>query len=111
MPRYHLIVLSNAVAGQEDEFKRWYDQQHLGDLVRVPGIVAAQRFQPAAVQQRPGAQPWQSMAIYECETDDLQRVIDAIGARAGTPEMPISSAFSPENYVCIFEPVTERLTA
>jgi len=106
MPQFKLIVLSNAVEGREDEFNDWYTNTHLADVVRVPGIVSAQRFHCTAVQRDAGKQPWQYMAIYDCDADNVQQVIDNIGARAGTPEMPISSAMAETHYACFFEAIT-----
>jgi hypothetical protein len=47
MARYNYLVISNARAGRESEFDRWYTEQHLHDVLRVPGFIAAQRFEVA----------------------------------------------------------------
>ena len=41
---YYFFVFSNPVAGHEDEYNRWYDQQHAPDVVAIPGFVSAQSF-------------------------------------------------------------------
>ena len=38
---YYFFVFSNPVAGHEDEYNRWYDQQHAPDVVAIPGFVSA----------------------------------------------------------------------
>jgi len=38
------FALSNPVAGQEEEFNRWYGTDHLAHGVLTPGILAGQRF-------------------------------------------------------------------
>jgi hypothetical protein len=38
------FALSNPVAGQEEEFNRWYGTEHLTHGVLTPGILAGQRF-------------------------------------------------------------------
>ncbi len=73
MSRYKLLVATNAVAGRDDEFNNWYNNQHIPDALEVPGYVAAQRFALAGVQM-PGApaSPWRYLAIYDIETNDLK---------------------------------------
>jgi len=107
MPRYKLLVLTNAAEGREGEFNDWYTREHLPDVLRVPGIVAAQRLRRTDTQRDAGPYPWKYLAIYECETDDVQQVIDGLKARSGTSEMPISSALAESRYVCFFEPIVE----
>ena len=41
MAKYLLLGLHNAVAGHEEEFNRWYDNQHLYDCLAVPGFIRA----------------------------------------------------------------------
>ncbi len=89
MARYAYTVFSDAVAGKEEEFNRWYTEQHLDDVLKVPGFVAAQRFRLA---QEDAAAPARYLAIYEVETDDPQKTLADLNARAGTPAMPISPA-------------------
>jgi hypothetical protein len=38
------VVLSNAVEGKEDSFNQWYDEVHVPEVLALPGIVAAQRY-------------------------------------------------------------------
>lgn len=111
MPYFKLIVLSNPVEGREDEYNDWYTGTHLADVLRVPGIVGAQRLRCTEVQRDIGPKPWKYMAIYECNADNVQQVIDGLRARSGTPEMPISSALAESRYVYFFEPITEMMSA
>ena len=39
------LVFSNPVAGRDDEYNTWYDEVHLGDVRRVPGVVDAKRYE------------------------------------------------------------------
>lgn len=86
MARYKLIAFSNPVDGREDDFNQWYENQHLPDVVAVPGFVSGERF--ACV----GEGPHKYMAIYEIETDDLPAVLAEFGKRPGTELMPVSDA-------------------
>lgn len=43
MATYHYIVLTRAVAGEEQAFADWYDDQHIPDCLRVAGVTGARR--------------------------------------------------------------------
>ena len=91
--RYKFIVHTMPVAGREKEYNDWYDNVHVHDVVKVPGIVNARRYQLSDVQRRelpPGTAKY--LALYDIRTDDLQHTLDVLGARSGTSEMPISDA-------------------
>ena len=44
MPVFHYIVLTQAQPGRLEEFEKWYDNQHLKDVVAVPGVRSAKRY-------------------------------------------------------------------
>lgn len=85
--RYKMVVLTNAVEGADEEFNRWYDEQHLDDVLAIPGIVSAERFKVAGP-----ADKWSYLTLYDVETDDLEAVGAELQKRAGTEAMPISEA-------------------
>jgi hypothetical protein len=93
MARYEIVVMSNPVEGQEDEYNRWYDEQHLKDVLAVDGVVSAQRFK--ATDLAPTTHGY--MAVYGVDTDDLPATMGAIGARFGTERMPKSPAYDDAN--------------
>jgi hypothetical protein len=80
-----LLVFSNAVDGKEEEFERWYDEQHIPDVLQVPGIIAAQRF-----ETRGG--DWKFCTVYELDTADIDAVLADLVSRAGTDRMVMSDA-------------------
>ncbi len=94
MARHHLLAFTNPVAGREEEFNRWYDDQHVPDLLAVPGFISAQRFHlsDATGQDNPG---WTYLALYEIETDDPQAVMAEVRARLGTDAMVVSGSLDP----------------
>jgi hypothetical protein len=82
------FALSNPVAGQEEEFNRWYGSEHLIHGVRTPGVLAGQRF-------RRGDGPWPSgkhdyLMIWEM--DDPAFALDQLASVKNTAAMPISPA-------------------
>jgi hypothetical protein len=89
MARYNSLVISNARAGRENEFDRWYTEQHLHDVSRVPGFIAAQRFE-VAQDTHDLAGPY--VAIYEMDTDDPDATLATrspatVGWKNGRPEI------------------------
>jgi hypothetical protein len=89
MGKYVFVVFSAAAAGREDEFNRWYDGQHVRDVLNVPGFVAAQRFRLA---QPPDGSSAPYLALYEMETDDPGKALAELNSRAGTSAMVLSDA-------------------
>ena len=91
MAKHHLLAFTNPAAGHEAEFNRWYDEQHVPDLLAVPGFVSAQRFavSDATGQGEPG---WTYLALYELDTDDPDALMAEVRSRLGTAAMPVSDA-------------------
>ena len=40
--KYYFMVFSNPIDSKEDVYLKWYEGQHIHDLLRIPGFVAAQ---------------------------------------------------------------------
>ena len=106
--KHIFIVYTNAVDGQDDAFNDWYDNQHLNDVLKIPGVVAAQRFALSDKQRLDPPFPWKYAAIYEVETDDLAPVIDALKTWIGTEKMPRTDAMNPHREAYFFHPITDR---
>jgi hypothetical protein len=87
MAEYRIIVLSNPVAGCEDEFNDWYAKVHLPDVCAVPGVVGARRFRSLDNDE------WRYVAVYRLDCDDPRAVLGEILARWKTERMPGSDAF------------------
>ncbi len=112
MPKYVFVVMTNPTDGQEAEYNRWYDNQHLPDVLKVEGFVAAQRFKLATADGGEPKGPHRYMALYEAETDDLGKLQKALGEAAGTDAMPMSPALETRGLTATwFEVAGERLLA
>jgi hypothetical protein len=86
MATCYQFALSNPVAGQEEEFNRWYGAEHLSHGVLTPGILAGQRFRRAEG-------PWPSgkhdyLTIWEM--DDPAFALAQLAQARGTDSMPLS---------------------
>ena len=109
MTEKHLfVVLTNAVDGKDDAFNDWYTNRHLADVVAIPGIISARRFELSEAQRMTNP-PYRYCALYEIETDDLQGVVDELVKRSGTSGMPLSEAMATERLAMIFKPLGDPL--
>lgn len=103
MGKFKLVVFTDPVPGREDEYNTWYNEQHLKDVVAVPGIVSAQRFRLR--QTISGNLPNRHLAIYEIEAENPETVMEEIFKVSGSDAMVISTALDDtEQNVAIFEP-------
>lgn len=107
MARYKFVVLTNPRPDQESEYNRWYDEVHLGDVVDVPGFVAAQRFQIDDAEDFSG---YRYLSIYDIESDDPKATFAALTERAGTDAMTISSALDPNASLSLWRAIGPVVT-
>ncbi len=109
MGKYRLIVFSEPVPGREAQFNDWYTNQHLSDVVAVPGFVSGQRFK--LVQLGAGEFKHRYLAIYEIEADDYAAALQQMQSRAGTPAMVVTDALDSNNVAFgVFEECSPRVT-
>ena len=112
MSRYSFVVLTNASGGRDKEFNEWYNNQHIPDVLKIPGFVAAQRFSIAGAQMDGTTSPWRYLALYELDTDDLAGALKELAARVGTPAMVMSDSLDMKGIgAYVFSPIGERVVA
>ena len=100
MPAYQMIVMTNPVAGRDDEFNRWYDEVHIGDVLKVEGVRGARRFRAV------DSGPWRYAAIYDLDIEAPNEVMAEILRRWKTDQMPGTDAFDDSNFIMtIVEPI------
>lgn len=76
--KHLVLVFSNPVKGQEDEYDRWYEDVHLGEMLATTGWQGAQRF--ALADEMWNACPHGYLAVYEAEADDPKSVLPHLNA-------------------------------
>lgn len=95
MARFHYAVLSQAAAGQEDEFIRWYQEQHLPDVIKMPGVISGKLikldFQRVYDLEAP---QWTLLTLYELEGEHPEPIIDMLKAASGSDVMPMTDALT-----------------
>jgi len=63
-PRGLLLFMTDVDPKLEDEFNRWYEDEHLAERMAIPGFITARRFQ--ALEGSP-----KYLALYELESPDV----------------------------------------
>ena len=86
MEKHLFVGFTNRVEGQDDAFNAWYSDVHLKDVLKVPGIVAAQRFKLSDVQRDAPPFPWRYLALECAEVSAIfRRPVAARSLRATAP--------------------------
>ena len=76
--------------GQEEEYNRWYDEEHLVDICAIPGVTSGMRLQVDPATPNMPDVPY--LAIYEIESDDPASHFIEVRRRAMSGEMRVSPA-------------------
>jgi hypothetical protein len=107
-----LVVFSSPTEGAEDAYNDWYTNDHLAEVVEIPGFVAARRYRLTDAQV-PGF-PQSShayMSIYEIEGDPgeaLERLMAELeSGRMALPDSIQQTTIAPWS----FEAISGRVTA
>jgi hypothetical protein len=100
MGRWAFLVFTNPVSPErEDEFNDWYDNQHLPDMLGLPGWEAACRYR-LADEQRPqpedGSHGRKYLAVYELEAEALETPLGALSAASEGGRLRRSDAIERE---------------
>jgi hypothetical protein len=86
---YTLVVLSNSSAGQDAEYNRWYDQDHIPAILRNPGFESGERFRLVA-----SSAPLPHYgARYSFLSKDMDATMTEVRRRLTTGETPKSDSF------------------
>jgi epsilon-lactone hydrolase len=95
MAQFKYVVLSRAQPGREEEFVKWYAEQHLGDVAKMPGVVSVKlvRLDFQRVYEIDAPQ-WTLLTMYDLEGDNPETIIDSIKAASGSDAMPMSDALT-----------------
>ena len=101
MERALLMAFTNPVADREAEYHRWYDHEHLPDVLKVDGVVSARRYEFVPIF--PGPAPiGRFLALYEVE-GDLRAAMERI--RQAASSLHISEAKDDKSVTWMFAPL------
>jgi hypothetical protein len=83
----HIVFSQPPAEVSEEEFNTWYDA-HLGEILAVPGFLAARRFRLQPVVAGPGGPlPYGFLVIYEVEGDPADAVRNLEQAGMGSIDL------------------------
>ena len=99
-----LVVYTRCEPGRDDEFNKWYDEIHVGEVLALPGMTACQRFKLSDSQMMPDHK-FRYMAIYEFDCSPAE-ALKAMGEGAGGFNM---SEDLEAPYMAIYEPLGDRV--
>lgn len=90
MGKYMLVVQSEALAGRDDEYNDWYDNQHFQDICAIPGVTGGRRLEATPLLMgEPGRK---YLALYDIATDDPGAFMAEMGRRGAQGLMPVSDS-------------------
>ena len=92
MAHYQYVVLTNAVAGREDEYNEWYSKTHIREVCQIPGFKAATRYKIVPRDGTKAPLKHEYMALYEIDTQDVNATLAELGRRSGAGELVKCSA-------------------
>jgi hypothetical protein len=67
--KFLLIVATDVQKEMEEEFNQWYDKEHIPGLLKVPGVLRAERYVSTSGSPK-------YFAIYEHEDESVQESED-----------------------------------
>jgi len=105
------VVFGNPVTPErEAEFNEWYEGTHIPDVLKLPGVLSAQRYKVSPLDGAPGAPKFSYMTVYEIEGDPNE-VMASIGAGIGSGDVRMDGApLDPANISMAFwTPVTGKI--
>lgn len=86
----HLFFAWSRHTGDDETFARWYDEEHIPQIMSAPGVLRAERFEVSEVKPLPGVDPVDlgHLAIYET-AGDLQGFREEVKHQLISGEMVI----------------------
>ena len=110
MARYLLFAFSDCKdPAREKEFNDWYDNMHMPDMLKTPGLIRATRWMSADNKEN---EIRKYLALYELETDDLEEFYKKLHKQAmwtfkagRFSKLPV---FDPDNVPRIYKQITKE---
>jgi len=101
MTRHLFMVATCAREGRVAELHRWYDEQHIPDLLAVPGITGARRYSVTAIKLPQGVVPADALTIYDIDSDDPLAVMAELGRRTEAGVIRFTDALDRDKSVAL----------
>jgi len=100
MPRFVMVVQSQAKPGRDAEYAAWYDGTHVKEICALPGVVSGQRYEAALMPI--GAPGMGCLSIYEIDAESPQAFLGELGKFGASGAMSQSDAYDSADSVMWF---------
>jgi hypothetical protein len=107
----YVVFGSPLTPEQDGEFNDWYESTHIPDVLKVPGVLSAQRYKVQQLDREAGKPPrFSYMTVYEFEGDQNE-IMAKIGAGVASGEIRMDGApMDPAKVSMAFwAPITEKV--
>jgi len=104
MPRHIFISFTNANDGKDIEYNSWYRDQHLPEVLSIPGFISGQRYRLSDCQFAGMVSPWKYMAIYQIEGESPAAALAELSRRISGGTITISDALAPDVAAWAYSP-------
>lgn len=97
------VVQVNARPGRLQEFNDWYDSVHIPDVLSIPGVLGARRYELADDQigRRAREYPYRFLTLYEFDGDPGE-IVRAINEAIVGGRFAMSPALDPDYVAPVF---------
>ena len=110
MPKAIMLVWSSpSDPSREDEYNKWYDSEHLPDVLKLAPFTGATRYKVSDAQFAPVETPAKYIAIYDVDTDDLSTIPQTMADAFMSGQLPMNDVLVPGE-ILIFEQASEHIT-
>lgn len=109
MKEYTLVIYSNPAHGKEQEYNDWYNNQHLSDVLTVPGFISARRYKLSDVKldEAMPEPPHRYVAFYNMKTDNPEAALTDLRTRVETGLIGLSESMDPNFMAYCYEAASE----
>jgi hypothetical protein len=83
---YYYMIFNDPSPGTEDEWNKWYNEQHQVDVASIPGFKTAQRYAVSENQLSSSKPLTKYLVSYRIVTDDLPSVLKEVQRRLQSGE-------------------------
>ena len=103
------VVHVNARPERGEEFNDWYENVHIPDVLSIPGVLKARRYELADDQlgRRTREYPYRYLTLYELDGDH-RAIVRAINEAIVSGRFSISAALDPDYLAPVFRLLSEH---
>lgn len=103
--RHLFFAFTNPVAGAESRYNAWYDASHVPEVLRYGrGFVGCRRYRLSGVQRAGALPPWQYLALYDIESDDLSVLAERAWIDDKPPLTPFRGLLEDDHVAWVYTP-------